>query len=324
MNFTDIRLKIRHFFRKYKRILIIGFIIWAIIFFINMIFTNMPKDYTPTTTYEVHTSLVNNSDSTPKSLQQPIEDIINEYVGYCNEGNYQRAFDMLSEDCKEYAFDNDISRFMSHVLEKMPTPKKHAIQSYSSTKYNNRNMYIYQIKYTDDFLATGLTDTDYYYTEENMTFYEGEDGLEMNVGNFLYHTDIKAISENEYLKIDVVDKVVNYSAEQYNVVFTNRSNYTIVIADDQESNEVALVLPQETRMRAEVSSIVLDPSETLTLTFTFPKFVDDGEMSQALAFSSIRVMEQYSGVGEEIPKEVIQSEIDNAISKFSMDVGVIE
>lgn len=324
MNFTNLRLKIRHFFRKYKRLLLIIFIIWAIIFFINMIMKNMPNDYTPTTTYEVHTSVINNSDTTPKKLQQPIESIIKEYIECCNEGNYQKAFDMLSEDCKKYAFDNNIEKFMSHVLGKMPTPKKYSIQSYSNTKYNNRNLYIYQIKYTDDYLATGLTGTEYYYTEENMTFYEGEDGLEMNVGNFLYHTDIKAISENEYLKIDVVDKTVNYSVEQYNVVFTNRSNYTIVISDDQESNEVALVLPQETRMRAEINSIVLAPSEKLTLTFTFPKFVDDGDISQSIAFSSIRVMEKYSGVGDDISKEVIQSEIDNAISKFSMTVSVAE
>ena len=49
--------------------------------------------------------------------------------------------------------------------------------------------------------------------------------------------------------------------------------------------------------------------------------MDDGDISQSLLFSSIRVMEQYSGT-DEIPKEVIQSEIDNAISKFSMTVGL--
>lgn len=324
MNFTNLRLKIRHFFRKYKRLMLVVFIVWAIIFFINMIFTNMPKDYTPTTTYEAHTSLVNNSETTPKKLQKPIEDIINEYVGYCNEGNYQKAFNMLSADCKKYAFNDDITKFMSHVLEKMPTEKVHSIQSYSSVTYNNRQMYIYQIKYTDDLLASGLTDTDYYYTTENITFYENDSELEMNVGDFMYHTDIKAISENEYLKIDVVDKTVNYSMEQYNVILTNRSNYTIVVADDQEPPEVSLVLPQETRNRAEINNIVLAPSEKLTLTFTFPKFVDDGEQSQSISFPSIRVMEKYSGVTENIPKEVIQSEIDNAISKFSMNVGIRE
>jgi hypothetical protein len=35
-------------------------------------------------------------------------------------------------------------------------------------------------------------------------------------------------------------------------------------------------------------------------------------------------METYSGNGDEVSDEVKQSEIDNAISKFSMDVSVAE
>lgn len=324
MRFTEIRLKVRRFFRKYRKILLICFILWAIVFFINMIVSNIPTDYSPTTTYEAHTSIINSSKDTPKSLREPIEKTIEKYIGYCNEGNYQMAFDMLSEDCKKYAFKNDIQIFMSHVLEKMPTPKEYSIQSYSAADYGKKKLYIYQIKYTDDLLATGLTNSVYHFTTENITFYEGENGLEMNVGSYMYHTDIKAITENEYLKIDVVDKIVSYSVEQYNVKFTNRSNYTIVIADDQEKNEIALVLPNELRSRSEIYDIVLSPGESREIAFTFPKFVDDGEMSQRLAFSSVRVMEKYSGVSEDIPKEIIQSEIDNAISKFSMDVNIVE
>ena len=60
----------------------------------------------------------------------------------------------------------------------------------------------------------------------------------MNAGDYIYHSDINSISENQYLKVDVVDKVVNYSIEQYEIKFTNRSNYTIVIADGGETDEV--------------------------------------------------------------------------------------
>lgn len=323
MNFTDFRLKVRHFFRRNKRLLIIILIIWAIIFFLNIILGNMPKELVPETTYEAHTSIMDNSKSTPESLKKPIEDLIAEYVGYCNEGNYQKAFNMLSEDCRKYGFNDSVDNFMQHVLSKMPTPKKYSIQSYSNTKYGKHYLYIYQIKYIDDLLATGLTNSTYSYTEEDLTFYEGDNGLEMNAGNYIYHTDIKSISENEYLKIDVVDKVVNYSIETYEVQLTNRSNYTIVIQDGQEENEIVLRLPNEVRKCSQVDDVVLTPQESTTLKFTFPKFVDDGDESQALSFSSIRVMEQYSGV-DNVEESIIQSEIDNAISKFSMEVNVIE
>ncbi len=323
MNFTDFRLKVRHFFRRNKRLIIIILIIWAIIFFINMILKNMPRELVPETTYEAHTSIMDSGSSTPESLKQPIEDLIAEYVGYCNEGNYQKAFNMLSADCRKYEFQDKVENFMTHVLSKMPIPKKYSIQSYSNVKYGGKKLYIYEIKYTDDLLATGLTNSTYQFTSENITFYQGDDGLEMNVGNYIYHTDIKSIAENEYLKIDVIDKVVNYSIETYEVKFTNRSNYTVVVSDQQENDEVILRLPNEVRSASQIQNIVLKPQEDITLKFVFPKFVDDGDESQALTFSSIRVMEKYSGV-EDVDEATIQSEIDNAISKFSMEVNVTE
>lgn len=324
MNFTELRLRFRHWFRKYKKVVFVALVIWGLIFLINLYMRNRKVEPQPTTTKEPHASVINQSSTTPKSMQTPIEDMLKEYIGYCNEGNYQKAFNMLSEDCRSYEFDNNIERFMSHVLVKMPTPKKYAIQDYSNTTYGNKNVYIYEVKYTDDLLATGLTNSTYGFTSEKFTFYEDkEKGMQMNAGNYIYHTDIKSISENEYLKIDVIDKVVNYSIEKYEVKFTNRSNYTVVVSDGIEKDEVILTLPAETRNRAEINDIVLAPQESLTLEFTFPKFVDDGDVSQSIVFSSIRVMEKYSGT-EDIEDTVIQSEIDNAISKFSMEVNVLE
>ena len=324
MNFTELRLRFRHWVRKYRKVIFVVFVIWGLVFLINLYMRNRKIEPVPTTTKEPHTAVIDQNSSTPKSIQTPIEDMLKEYIGYCNEGNYQKAFNMLSEDCRSYEFDNDVEKFMSHVLVKMPTPKKYSIQNYSNTTYGNKKIYIYEVKYTDDLLATGLTNTTYAYTSEKFTFYEDDnDQLQMNAGDYIYHSDIKSISENEYLKIDVVDKVVNYSIEQYEIKFTNRSNYTIVIADGVETDEVVLSLPAETRKRSETGDIVLAPQEAITLNFTFPKFVDDGDVSQAIVFSSIRVMEKYSGT-EDIDEATIQSEIDNAISKFSMEVKVTE
>lgn len=324
MNFTELRLRFRHWARKYRKVIFVVFIVWGVIFLINLYMRDRKIEPTPITTKEPHTAVIDQTSTTPRSIQTPIEDMLKEYIGYCNEGNYQKAFNMLSEDCRSYEFDNDVKKFMSHVLVKMPTPKEYSIQNYSNTIYGNKKIYIYEVKYTDDLLATGLTNTTYAYTSEKFTFYEDDnDQLQMNAGDYIYHSDIKSISENEYLKIDVVDRVVNYSIEQYEIKFTNRSNYTIVIADGAETDEVVLSLPAETRNRSETGDIVLAPQEAITLNFTFPKFVDDGDVSQSIVFSSIRVMEKYSGT-EDIDEATIQSEIDNAISKFSMEVKVTE
>lgn len=322
MKFTGLRLKIRHFFRKNKKLLIIILIVWAIIFVINKIILNLPVDLEPETTYEPHSSVITGT-STPKTIQKPIETLIDEYVTCLNQGNFQKAFDMLSPDCRKYSFNNNIEQFVYHVYTKMPTVKEYSIQSYSNVTYGKKNLYIYEVRYFDDILATGLTNSEYGYTQENFTFYADDDGMKMNIGDYIYQTDIKSVAENEYLKVDVMDKIVNYSMETYNVKFTNRSNYTVIIADDQETNEVLLGLANETRKRTEMNDIVLKPGESIEETFTFPKFVDDNDLAQKLILSSVRVMEKYSGT-DWVTEDVIKSEIDNAISKFSMEVAINE
>lgn len=322
MNYTEIRLKIRHFLKKYKKIIFIVLIVWCTIFIINKYLENRDISREPSTTYEPHTSIMDTSSSTPQNLQKTIEELIEEYVSVCNDGNYQKAFNMLSDDCKKYSFDDNVQNFMLHVLEKMPTPKKYGIQSYSNIEIGNKKVYIYEIKYIDDLMATGLTNSTYAFTSEKITFYRNDNNeYEMNVGDFIYHYDIKNISENEYLKIDVKDKIVDYSTETYSLTITNRSNYTVVIADGVETDEVVLQLPNEVRKREEVLDIILNPQESLDLTMTFPKFVDDGDVASKLVFASVRVMEKYSGT-ENVDEATIQSEIDNAISKFSMEVNV--
>lgn len=316
MNFVDLRLKIKHFFRKNKKIIFVIVIVWLFIFFINQVL----KLYTPEPeiedTYEPHVSVIDSSQKVPEKYQTNIEDLIEEYVNYCNNNDFDKAYNMLSKDCKEYAYPT-YEDFIDHLKIVMYTPKKYSIQNYS----NLDDMYIYSISYTDDFLATGLTNTEYSYTEEKMAFKENEDGqLEMSVGNFIKHENINLSTENEYLKIDVKDRIVNYATEEYTVRFTNRTNYDIVISDYVEENEITLSLSNEVRGAEQHEDIVLGSNETKDVKIVFSKYVDDNDSSNFINFNNIRVLEDYYGEFSE--NTVIEDKIINAIAKFSMNVAV--
>lgn len=316
MNFVDLRLKIKHFFKKNKKIIFVIVIVWLFIFFINQIL----KLYTPEPeiedTYEPHVSVIDSSQKVPEKYQTNIEDLIEEYVTYCNNNDFDKAYNMLSKDCKEYAYPT-YEDFIDHLKVVMYTPKKYSIQNYS----NLDDMYIYSISYTDDFLATGLTNTDYSYTEEKMAFKENEDGqLEMSVGNFIKHENINISTENEYLKIDVKDRIVNYATEEYTIRFTNRTNYDIVISDYVEESEITLSLSNEVRGAEQHEDIVLGSNETKDIKIIFSKYVDDKDNSKFINFNNIRVLEDYYGEFSE--NTVVEDNIINAIAKFSMNVAV--
>lgn len=316
MNFTDVRLRIKHFFRKYKKIIYIAIIIWLVIFLVNQLLKlyNPPQEVEKT--YEPHASVMDSSSKVPTKYQTTIEDLIEEYVNYCNNNDFDKAYNMLSADCKTYAFPT-FDSYLNHLKVVMYTPKKYSIQDYS----NINNMYIYSVKYTDDILATGLTNTEYSYTEEKMAFQKNDkDELEMSVGNFIKHEDLKISTENEYLKIDVRDRVVNYSDEKYTIRLTNRSDYAIAISDYKEANEIFLTLSKETREAGQHNPIVLNPNETKDVELTFDKFVDDNDTSYSITFGEIRVLDKYYGADAD--ENTIQEALLNAVAKFSMNVSV--
>lgn len=322
MNFTDLRLRFGRFMKNNRKILLIVILIWIVVIMINNWVKNRPTSTVPDTSYEAHTSIMTSSSTVPKSLQVNYEELIAQYVDYCNKGEFELAFRMLSEDCRKYAFNDDVRNFKSYLVDIMPTEKEYSIQNYSNTTLNGKMSYIYQVKYFDDILATGLSDQQYSYTEEKIVFTLGnKNSIEMSVGNFMYHDDVKRITENEYLKVDVKDKIVYYSMEEYNVTLTNRSEYTIVISDDTEKEEIALVLNHETRACIESPKVVLKPGERVDLNVSFNKFSDDGDSSNEFKLSNVRVMEQYSGT-KDVPLEIIEQEKNNAIAKFGLTVAL--
>lgn len=317
--YTDLRLKIIRFFKKNMKIIFIAVSIWIVIFIINKFLKNYQPKKERQTTYKPTQSVMEPSKKVSKNINESIESLIKEYVGYCNDAEWEKAFNMLSDTCKRYSFQDDIKTYMDYVYTKMPTPKEYVIQDYS----NEGNTYIYQVKYLDDILATGLTNTTYQYTEEKMIFKKVDPkNIEMSVGNFIDYEEIKNISEDEYLKVDVKSVVKYYSMEEYTVKITNRSDYTIVVSDNQCSKEVYLKMNGgEIRSAINIQNIVLEPKESITTTFKFQKFYDGNDDSQSFNLGEVRVMENYSGT-EGVLKEVIQSEIQNAIAKFSVTVPV--
>ena len=132
MNFTDLRLRFGRFMKNNRKLLLIVVLVWLVIFMINSWVKNRPTSTVPETSYEAHTSIMSSSSTVPETLQEDYEDLIAKYVNYCNEGEFDLAFNMLSSDCKKYAFNNKVEDFMVYLVDIMPTKKEYSIQNYSN------------------------------------------------------------------------------------------------------------------------------------------------------------------------------------------------
>lgn len=314
LNWAKIRIKIRDFYQKYKKIIFIIIIIWAVIIAINTFLKNRKIEIKPITTYEPHTSVMDTTSSVPTQLQQPISNAIDKFINYCNNKEYENAYNLLTKSCKEYKFQT-LEKFKEYVDDTFPNKKVYNIQNYS----NVGSTYIYNVRIMDDMLATGLNEGEYYFYEEKFAVIEENNEIKLSINDYIEEKEKDIIVEDEYMKLVISNKISEYDIEKYKVKITNRTDKYIVLMDGTESSEILLAIGNKRRRCIDQynANIVLLPGETKETTLRFEKFYDDGVDSTALIFNAVRILKEYSG-----DKNKSEEEKENAVKLYSMTVSL--
>lgn len=308
--FIDLRLKIRNFIRKNKWKVLLFFIGWAILIAISTILTNW-KSNTPITTYTPFEPTIENGETTPKKWQDDIEKTIEQYITYCNQKEYQKAYNMISENCRKKVYPSleDFKAYVDYVFEEK---KVYTIQNYS----NRDNVYIYRIRLFDDILATGMTYTDTLkYFEEKLVFTEKNGKLLLGVKEYIGDEEVDVVYEDQYMKITVSNKSISYDEETYTVRVQNKTEHTIVLTDDMTAGEIGIEAENGTSLMVVDdlwNPIYLQPQTSNTYYLTFQKFYDEGYATTGIKFYNVRVLRTYSGEPEK--KE---EELSEAVSLYS-------
>ena len=311
----DIRIKLRHFWQKYNKIIILLAFAIILIIVINRILILNKNPDEPETSYTPNVSVLDDSSEVPDEVADSFEEFIENYVNYCNNGDYVSAYNLVSDDCKQNFFGNSYNNFVEYVSEKFGTGKRYSIQNYSNTD----DTYIYSVKIFEDFLASGLTNQSYRYVEEKMAVsYDDNGDIVFSVGNYMGSKTLQYQASNEYLKAEITKSIQKYSFIVYTLKLTNRTDYTIVIRDgNADSTEIYMAIGSETRSAEEdETSIVLEPGEVETVSISFAKFYDSELEPEGIVLNAVRVMENYTG-----DSETAEEEIENAIDKFSMTIA---
>lgn len=304
--FLKWRLKIRNFFKKYKRVIFIVLIVWLVIIAINFFLGRRSETPMLNTTYNPHEVVLTSDTEVPEKLQTPIEDTIDDYINKCNNKDYSGAFELLTTDCKTHVFGDSLDNFTTYASSVFPNKKRYSIQNYS----NFGQAYIYNVKLIDDIIATGLTNQSYAYYEEKFAVKEEDEKIKLNVNDYMGFNDLKKVAEDDYLKIRVENKEEFYSFEIYSVKITNKTDKKIVLYDGIVGNELSLISGQDERNPINVKdTITLEPGETRTFEITFNKYYDESTKASEIAFNKIRIMtEQYTGTEETEEEELSKAE----------------
>lgn len=289
---AKITLWLRHFWVKYRRVVLVIFLGWLIIFLINTILKNNRPDKALKSTYNPDVAIITDN-SAPSRYQEKIKTTMDEYVKHCNNKEYEEAFALLTDDCKEYLFDNNIIMFQQYVDNLFKNRKIYNYQSFS----NFDSHYIYDVTILDDIGATG-TSGDYSTYTEKFTFVRQSDGnFKISTGDFIRKVTVNKQLEDNNMIVKLNSYYQSYNKVSYDITIINRTDKYLDIADGTMGAEITLNVNGDKRTATNLSNaeVVIRPGASDTFTLIFDKYFDDKKNATQINFNCVRLLENYDG-----------------------------
>lgn len=213
-------MKLLRFYNQNRGFIIAGvFIIALIIVIIQMLNSHVKERQEMAKNMINNSSTVDNSttiDSGNTSIitgeevktNEQSKETIKRFVGYCNNKEIEKAYDMLSEDCRKLVY-SDIEKFKTNYIDRI----FYIYRLYTLENWFETNeLKTYYIKYTEDILASGNANSkdnkgDYITVTKdnhiNINSFVGteeinkentKDGVTINVAKVYYYMDYTILS----------------------------------------------------------------------------------------------------------------------------------
>lgn len=227
MKKAEIKLKLIYWAKRLG--LLAGIIL--IIFVVSQIIVGVVKlNYNPVDTnrqeqlQDNYNSPIFDSNEIENEVKQKCITIINDFVRYGNQKDYQAIYDMVSEGYKESAMQS-IDKTKEYIDKYFNTQKGFSYQNIVNTD----NAYIYELKIYDDLMLsdsnsyTGANQNKIYFVINNI-----EGVLKISLDGFVQKEIIDRSTKNEYVNITVLSKEVYYDKVKFNLKIENLTNNRIL------------------------------------------------------------------------------------------------
>ena len=222
-----------------------------------------------------------------EDLNNTINSTMKKFVTYCNNKQITKAYEMISDDCKEaFNFQSEETFKNNYVDIRFKEPQEYEMVKWSVD--GNKTMYL--IKFYGDLLATGGDKAE---AQEYYTFIKENDGYKININNFVYSEE-KNISIQKNGILIVVGKAYIYTQyQEVKINITNNSgNKICLLGTNRESRNIYLENDSNTQYSMMYNSQgltdgVLKNGELGRYTFKFNKAYSANNKEKYLVFKNI-------------------------------------
>lgn len=183
------------------------------------------------------------------TIDQSGIEVIDKFVSFCNSGNIQEAYNLLSNECKEQMYP-EIKAFQEAYYNSV----------FGNTKRNasieNWNGNIYKVDFNEDALSTGrynVANT----IQDYITIVNDEEGnKKLNINGYIGRTTYDKTSTERSLEVKLLKKDSYMDYEIYTLNVKNNSSDTTLLGKVEDEDNVSyLVDENELKYNAYVHEI---------------------------------------------------------------------
>ena len=308
----NLKIIVSEFLNKNKLKIFVATVIILIILLFNY-FLRMYKSDEPITTKNSFAMVMNPETKVPSKVFIESEALIVNFANKSSEGNYEAAYNMLSPDCQADVF-GTLNEFKEYAKANFPKDSRYEIIPYSKVG----TTYIYQVKVFEDFLATGLTYSNYSYIDLKMAINETITGEKLlSVAGYIGKFPLNSVFENDYIRVELTQRTSFYNEETYSVIVTNRTENDIILKDySLETPEVQLSTGGDARPEiSHTDKIIISSHQTLKFNMSFARFYDENSLPGSIVFSAIRVVKK---------GKITNYKSNDILAKFSIAVPIVD
>lgn len=160
-------------------------------------------------------------------------DIINNFFKYCNEGNIESAYEILTDECKEELYPT-IEDFKNIYYLNVFNGKS---KSYTVENWIGD---IYQVNIIGDIISTGKLDNNET-KQDYMTVIKNNDNYKLNINSYIGRKNLNKTTKYKNIEITITDVNTYMDYEIYNLSIKNSSDNTILLDINDDTKSVYLL-----------------------------------------------------------------------------------
>lgn len=161
-------------------------------------------------------------------------DIIYSFITYCNNQDFENAYNLLTEECKQQMF-SSVDVFKKAYYDNVFNGQK------KNCTIENWVNDTYKVNIKEDMLSTGKATE--YSKQDYMTIKKDGEAYKLNINNYIGYTKIDKTTTRDNISMQVVGKNTYKDDEEYTIKVTNSTDSTVQL--DAVSSVKTLYLEDE-------------------------------------------------------------------------------